>query len=264
MSQILALMSHSDPLMSHTMNSNILSEFMDITGTSKKVATKYLDEANYNLNKAVGDFLGAKVNSKLVQIFEKYNDSSTTIGIDGTLQYLEDMAIEPEDVRSLVLCYFLESPSVGCFRKDAFLRNWDSVGAFSLEQMASYIGGLTESMKKVPEFDKLYAFTFDFLLETPLQKSLAYDLVIDYWKLLFGLIEIDGDSAKRIGQWYEFLESIKRPINKDSYLMFWEFVKEVIMSDPVGMKEYDEMALWPVVIDEYIEYLQENGELGQQ
>lgn len=244
------------------MNRN-LSEFMEITGTSRKTAAKYLEDANNNLNKAVGDFLGSKVNSKLMTIFNKYRDTNTSIGIDGTLQYLEDLGIEPEDVKALILSYFLESESMGSFRKDAFLRNWDGVGAVTVEDMAKYLQLLKAEMCHLSEFQKLYTFTFDFLLENSHQKSLPYDLVIDYWKLLFGLIELDDETRKRIDQWYEFLETVKKPINKDTYLMFWEFVKEVMMVDAKGMKEYDEMASWPVIIDEYIEYLQENGLLGE-
>lgn len=236
---------------------------MEVTGTSKPTATKYLKKNDYDLNKAIDDYLGKKTyNPAISKIFDMYKESDDVISIDGTLQYLQDLGIEPEDIRSLVLSYFLHSPSMGTFNREDFLTAWESVGVVDLKAMTLYITQLTDSMGNIENFDKLYQFTFDYLIETPHQKTLGCDLLMDYWKLLFTLVDLK-ESQFRVDQWYEFLVKTEvRSLTKDSYFMFWEFVKEVIIPDPQTLQGYDEMASWPVVIDEFIEYLQESALLS--
>ncbi|EGV61896.1 Scaffold-type E3 ligase [Yamadazyma tenuis] len=241
------------------MSAKAVNDFMEVTGTSRTTANKYLKKHAYNLNFAVEEYLGKQYNTNLYKLFEKYQETPDKIGIDGTLCYLEDLGIEPEDVRSLVLSHFLESESMGAFSKENFLQKWTEKNISTISQMKTYLNELTKNMATPSEFDELYGFTFNFLLETPTQRSLSPDLLIDYWKLLFDLVPLDEDVLHRIDQWYDFILKQEKPSNKDAYLMFWEFVKEVVKPDPGSLSGYDEMASWPVVIDEFIEYLQENN-----
>lgn len=41
--------------------------------------------------------------------------------------------------------------------------------------------------------------------------------------------------------------------------MFYLFLKEVVLPDPENFKDYDEMAAWPSIVDEYIEYLRDTN-----
>ena len=63
----------------------------------------------------------------------------------------------------------------------------------------------------------------------------------------------------RIEQWFEFVRNeYKRSFLKDSWSMFYLFFKDIIIKDPEKFTDYDEMAAWPSVMDEYFEYLREN------
>lgn len=188
------------------------------------------------------------------------------------MEYLSDLGIEPEDLKSLVLAYFLQSPSMGVFPRASFLSQWHKYKISSIKDMKTFIGtyfrNVINGQDDPKSFQKLYNFTFGFLLENENQKLLDYELVIEYWKLLLPLAFINnpqqGKFNKRLDQWYDFLgNEYKRPFSKDMWSMFYLFVEEVIFVDPVGFKEYDEMAAWPSVMDEYVEYLTE-GELLEQ
>lgn len=249
------------------MNNRVINDFMEVTGTSKPTATKYLKQYEYNFNKALDQYLGKRTaNKQLLVLYEKYSQldqdsDGESIGIEGTLQYLTDLGIEPEDIRSLVLSYFLQSDSMGIIGKDQFLNNWDKVRVFNIKDMVTYIDELTQQMHLIDKFNDLYAYTFNFLLESPNQKLINGDIVVDYWKLLFSLlppeISQNHELFERINQLYDFILEHDKKISKDTYLMIWEFIKEVVIPDPKNLSAYDEMSSWPVLIDEFIEHLQE-------
>lgn len=248
------------------MNNRVINDFMEVTGTSKPTATKYLKQYEYNFNKALDEYLRKRtINKQLLTLYEKYeklDDQPDCIGIEGTLEYLNDLQIEPEDIRSLVLSYFLKCESMGIIGKDQFINNWDQVRIYDVKNMCKYINELTQNMEQIDSFNELYAFTFNFLLETPNQKLINGDILVDYWKLLYSLIPTitNNDHIQlRINQLYEYILNHEKMISKDTYLMLWEFIKEVILTDPIKLSGYDEMSSWPVLIDEFIEYLQEQN-----
>lgn len=212
-------------------------------------------------------------NAKLVSIYEKYQDTNNPqqIDINGTLQYLEDLGFEPEDPKSLTLAYFLESPTMGVFNREAFLNNWTEVQAFNIEEMKEFLDKYQQSVvfngdsENSLHFEKLYNFTFDFLMELETQRLLDYESALDYWKLLLPIViehsnpGVGGSVATRANQWYEFVETVhKRGFSKDSWSMFYIFFRDIVVPDPEHLGEYDEMAAWPSIIDEYVEYLREN------
>lgn len=253
------------------MNNRAINDFMEVTGTSKPTATKYLKQYEYNFNQALDQYLGKRtVNKQLLTLFEKYrqlDNQNQTIGIEGTLAYLADLGIEPEDIRSLVLSHFLQCDSMGIINKDPFVQNWDLVRIYDVGGMTKYITDLTATMLEVEHFDGLYLFTFGFLLEHPNQKLISGEILVEYWQLMFELIPAireNNDVKTRINQLYQYILDQEKKIPKDTYLMIWEFIKEVVVKDPVTMSAYDDMSSWPVLIDEFIEDLQEKGLLQQE
>lgn len=50
------------------------------------------------------------------------------IGIDGTIEYIQDLGLELEDPLVLAIAHLLRSPRVGCFPKSLFLLGWLKAG----------------------------------------------------------------------------------------------------------------------------------------
>lgn len=249
-------------------------QFADVTGCPVNDLTKWLEKNNWKIDEAIDAYLTNKSNSfsskrkqdaKVVAIFDKYKDSEddSIIGIEGTLQYIEDLGFDPDNVITLVLAYFLESPSMGVFYKDKFIQIWSQLKINTIPGMKTYIEqSLYKEQFLLEEsdyFKKVYDFTFEFLMENPGQKVLPYDLAIDYWRLL--LLDRVGlqECGLRLQQWFDFIDSeYKRGFSQDTWRMFYLFVIEILKPDPETLKDYDEMSAWPSAIDEYIEYLREN------
>ena len=56
------------------------------------------------------------------------DSSGDNIGIDGTIKWCEDLAIDPEDVSLLAVACELKSPAVGEWTKSGFVEGWKRLG----------------------------------------------------------------------------------------------------------------------------------------
>ncbi|ODV83360.1 hypothetical protein CANARDRAFT_9760 [[Candida] arabinofermentans NRRL YB-2248] len=260
--------------------SSQVKKFLEFTkSTNAEVANFFLKRCSNQVMAAINDYynnshlaqkfnkessseLSLEIDPRLELLFDKYKDPSPDglgkpfIGIDGTIAYLADLGYEPEDIAVLSLAEFLESPSVGVFKKDAFLKNWTRQGCITLEQMRDFIESqLKVKLKTDPEyFKKIYSFTYKFILE-PKEKNVPYETAIDYWRLMIPI-----EYEKELNTFIEFVETeSKASINKDQWNMLPPFLKHY-KSDP-KMETYDENQSWPVLMDEFVEWLADKGKI---
>lgn len=199
---------------------------------------------------------------KLLAIFDKYKDPQTEIIlIDGTLAYLEDLDIDPENCLSLILAWLLKSPQTGEFHRNDFVQAWAQAGVTDITQMKSYIEAKHQKLISSPtEFANLYNFVFVFIKDAdPRVKLIDYLDAISYWQLLFAQCLFFTPSSKRLEQWYSFVEESKRGISRDLWEMFYKFVLEVINTDPENLSDYDEMSAWHSMMDEFVEWLEDSS-----
>jgi DCN1-like protein 1/2 len=97
-------------------------------------------------------------------------------------------------------------------------------------------------------FTEVYRFTFVFNLPEG-QRLLSLETAAAYWTLLI------QPKFAPFDKWIQFInEEYKKSISKDTWNMFWEFVK--YYNDNNGkLDNYDLGGAWPSVIDEFVEYL---------
>ncbi|KAF8671963.1 Defective in cullin neddylation protein [Rhizoctonia solani] len=97
---------------------------------SKEQALSALKKHNYRLDAAVDAYYQALTDAppaqvstqKLGTLFDKYKDpDSANIGINGTIQWCEDLGVDPEDVSLLAVACELKSPTVGEWTKNGFI-----------------------------------------------------------------------------------------------------------------------------------------------
>ncbi|KAK6205582.1 Cullin binding-domain-containing protein [Scheffersomyces amazonensis] len=271
-------------------------QFVDTTQSTLLIAETYLKKFHNNIDEAVEQYYKdsekdseydiSKFDKKLLKLYQIYQDPSDygKINIEGTMKYLQDLGIEPEDLESLTLAYLLDSNKIGIFEQVNFLKFWSHYKINDIKKMYSFIKKIHQQIinqditkvwliKKNEEeeinFKDVYEYTFSGLLEGDNQNKLDYELSIDYWKLLIPVLinkhnqkfnkSIKDQINIRLNQWYEFLENdYKQSISRDKWNMFYLFVQDIIIPDPINLSEYDEMAAWPTIMDEYILYLRDN------
>ena len=157
----------------------IKSRFVEVTGAGSTEASNWLEEYEWKLEEAIDAYTRPvkkvqKIDGRLEGIFDKYKEKEdgNKIDVEGTIAYLEDLGISPEDMESLSLSFFLKSPSMGCFDRDNFLKRWQEVGAFTLEAMKEYIKRYNEKVKNSESlYYEMYNFAFDFLMTVEGQNS---------------------------------------------------------------------------------------------
>lgn len=204
----------------------------------------------------------------MLLLYDKYRDPQNPdqISIDGTLAYLDDLGVAPEDCRSLTLAFLLELPQTGEFSRTKFLGFWAAHRISSIDAMRLFLDeSHALAMLSPPQFEALYQFCFDFVrgLDSRI-KSISYDDAILYWQLLYGENRNMAPAYARLLQWYEFLELAKKPVSRDLWCMFHKFVVQVVVDDPELLAAYDEMSSWPSAVDEYYEWLVDSELLVQK
>lgn len=245
------------------------AHFRSITNALATDAAATLEKYHWDLQTAVLAFLSDTRHSETVadprveQIFARYSDSndSSTILIEGTLQYLADLGLDPEDARSLTLAYILKSPQTGEFKRADFVATWAAAGASTLPQMRAHLDARHHDIyADLAQFEQFYRYVFDFVRGADSRaKSIPAADSAAYWRLL--LAEGSDKCALRINQWCEFVEETARPVSKDTWNMWYKFYAQVVQPDPQALSGYDEMSAWPSMVDEYMEWLHESGRL---
>lgn len=247
-------------------------QFCSITNALSEVAAKYLEKFHWDIYEATNAYLNKNYSltprtsvapsKALIDLYNKYKDpeDDSLILIDGTLAYLEDLNIDPEDPRSLTLAFLLGSPQTGEFSKARFLEFWAQNRVSSISQMKTLIDNSHKQIKESPQvYEEFYRYCFEFIRGSDTRiKSITHEDAISYWALLFGERKDLASCMERLDQWFQFLRDTKRPISKDTWIMFYKFLTQVVKADPLKLSGYDEMSSWPSMVDEYVEWLREN------
>ncbi|CCE62238.1 hypothetical protein TPHA_0C00820 [Tetrapisispora phaffii CBS 4417] len=264
---------------------SIVREFQQLTSSSNKVARKYLSGNDWNLNYALNEFydqeLGGFVHdvpreypAELIELFERYNNqkyvdgssgNEEDVGIDadGLIQFIEDLGYELEDLTTLCLANVMGCNNLtDCITRNQFLEAWYNKKCSNIKDIKDELETVGENLRSdINYFTYIYNYSFGLITEENM-KSIQIDTAKEYWKLFFG----DGTplhiEKEQLDNWNKFLTiSGKKTITKDEWKMILEFFKK-FPTVTEFKDEYDPMDPWPYIMDEYHEYLEENGKLN--
>jgi DCN1-like protein 1/2 len=120
----------------------------------------------------------------------------------------------------------------------------------SIEKFRAKLPSLRAEIKDDNKFREIYNFAFTWAREKG-QKSLSLETAIGMWQLLFA-----ERNWPLLDHWCQFLQvRHNKAISRDTWAQLLEFVKSI---DP-QLSNYDDEGAWPYLIDEFVEYLTENG-----
>lgn len=188
----------------------------------------------------------------LDKIYKKYKDSEQDlIMAEGIGQFCEDLGVDPSDPVTLVISMYMGASVMGEYTKDEFCKVFQKLNCESVKELVSKIPNLRKELLVPVKFKEVYEFAFGFSREKG-QKSLALDTAIGIWKLLFEI-----HKWPLCDSWCTFLtEKHKKAITKDTWFQVLQFVNQ--FSD--NLNKYDENGAWPYLIDEFVEWHQENNQ----
>lgn len=103
-------------------------------------------------------------------------DSANQTDIDGTLRYLEDLSLAPEDPSVICLAHLLRAPRMGVFERKGWVEGWKGAslrGSDLVSGQKQKVKELDSQMKTDPAYyAEVYRFTFEWGREEG-QKSLG-------------------------------------------------------------------------------------------
>ncbi|XP_023529945.1 DCN1-like protein 2 isoform X1 [Cucurbita pepo subsp. pepo] len=234
-----------------------LQQFMAITGTSEKVAHQALKASEWHLEGAIDVFysqplIKAFTDSRhLEELYSRYKDPYVDMILaDGISLLCNDLQVDPQDIVMLVVSWHMKANTMCEFSKQEFIGGLQALGIDSLERFRERIPYMRSELKDEHKFRDIYNFAFGWAKEKG-QKSLALDTAIGMWQLLFA-----EKQWPLVDHWCQFLQARhNKAISRDTWSQLLEFARTV---DPT-LSNYDAEGAWPYLIDEFVEYLNENG-----
>ncbi|KAM0937639.1 putative defective-in-cullin neddylation protein [Dioscorea sansibarensis] len=234
-----------------------LQQFMAITGSSEKVALQALKASDWHLESAFDIFYsqpqirGVMDTRHLEEFYNRYKDNyADMILVDGISLLCNDLQVEPDDIVMLVLSWHMKAATMCEFSRQEFLTGLQALGADSIGKLRDKMPLMRAELKDEHKFREIYNFAFGWAKEKG-QKSLALDTAIGMWQLLFA-----EKNWPLVDHWCQFLQAKhNKAISRDTWSQLLEFAKTI---DP-SLSNYDAEGAWPYLIDEFVEYLAENG-----
>ncbi|XP_049869297.1 DCN1-like protein 3 [Pectinophora gossypiella] len=195
--------------------------------------------------------------SKINQLFDQYKDSlEDAILAEGIENLCNDLQLNPDDFKVLVLAWKLNASQMCRFTKSEFVHGLKSMKTDSIKNIQLKLNEITNELKKDSEqFKDLYRFTFKFGLDVSTgQRILPSDIAIVLWRLVF-----TNNEPAVLNRWLSYLEKNPhiRGIPKDTWYMFLNFC-EFVGDD---LSSYDDTEAWPSLFDDFVEY--ENDQMNQ-
>ncbi|CAN6545627.1 unnamed protein product [Malus baccata var. baccata] len=234
-----------------------LQQFIMITGASEKVALQALKSSDWHLEGAFDVFysqpqLQTHTDSRhLEELYNRYKDPrADMILVDGISLLCNDLQVDPQDIVMLVVSWHMKAATMCEFSKQEFVDGLESLGIDSLDKFREKIPFMRSELKDEQKFREMYNFAFGWAKEKG-QKSLALDTAIGMWQLLFA-----EKQWPYVEHWCQFLQARhNKAISRDTWSQLLEFARAVDSS----LSNYDAEGAWPYLIDEFVEYLKENG-----
>ncbi|CAD6242441.1 unnamed protein product [Miscanthus lutarioriparius] len=233
-----------------------VQQFMAITGASEKAALQALKASDWHLEGAFDVFYSqpqiAVANTRhLEELYNRYKEpDADMIMVEGISQLCNDLQVDPQDIVMLVISWHMKASTMCEFTRQEFIGGLQSIGVDSIEKLREKLPSLRAELKDDQKFREIYNFAFAWAREKG-QKSLALETAIGMWRLLFA-----ERNWPLIDYWCQFLQvRHNKAISRDTWAQLLEFVKTI---DP-QLTNYDEEGAWPYLIDEFVDYLKENG-----
>jgi len=190
-------------------------------------------------------------------LFDKYaeDDDPMVIGMEGIDTLCTDVGIDAgEDVRGLVLLWKLglAKGRPGQITLEEWQKGCAANNIDSIDKLKAIVPSLDTGFLEHNDFRDLYKFVFQFNREGT-HRTIDREFIISLFEIVFkGTGRVPPE---RLESFTVFLRQYAEgeKVTLDQWMNFLEFGTK----HPTDIDDYDENGAWPIMIDDYVEYLKE-------
>jgi len=235
-------------------------DLISFTGTSEALAIQLLKACEWQLDAAADMFFmgggggaseSASVDaSKITQLFESYREGDQdSIQIAGIERMCADLQVEPTDPVMLLIAWQMRAATMCEFTREEWTRGFVEMGCDSMDGLKASFDEQWQQLDDDDTFRDYYSFCFGFAKDPGYGvRTLPVEVALQMWQLTL------ASRLKPFKEWEEFIEEKQvKAVTKDVWDMLFTFAIDV----DADLSNYDEDGAWPVLIDDFVEWLRE-------
>mmetsp|Transcript_17632 Transcript_17632/g.24490 ORF Transcript_17632/g.24490 Transcript_17632/m.24490 type:complete len:605 (+) Transcript_17632:224-2038(+) len=169
----------------------------------------------------------------------------------GLMEFAKDLGVESDDDPTLlVIAWKLKAEKVWELSKEEFMNGFMINACNSIDKIKAKAKEWKDDLKtNAQHFKQFYNFVFDYLKED--KKVLLTEEAVIAWNLV-----LSSRKWPMFDDFVKFLqEEGKKAISRDAWQQLWHFMQAY----PNDLKQYDSMSSWPIIFDEFYEWVEGKG-----
>jgi DCN1-like protein 4/5 len=196
---------------------------------------------------------------KAEELFGKYQagGGADHVGPDEVVRLCGDLGVAPEDVGVLVLAWHLGAKQMGFFTRAEWLDGMQRLKVETLPQLRARVRAMRAELDDAATLRDVYRFAFVFSRERD-AKVIDAQTADGLLALLLGPpaepagAPVPLPRGRYVQEFREFLKnSAHKSVNMDQWTSFLDFSLTIARD----LSNYDEAGAWPVMLDEFVQYL---------
>ncbi|XP_008677383.1 DCN1-like protein 4 isoform X1 [Zea mays] len=181
---------------------------------------------------------------RIDQFFYTYADNSSVMidpeGIETLCSHLE---VPHTDVRILMLAWKMGCEKQGYFTLDEWRAGLKALRADSISKLKKAFPELVQEVTRPSNFQDFYIYAFRYCLTEDKKKCIEIPVACELLNLVLGL------------QFRPQYQNDYKVINMDQWMGFMRFCNEINFP---SLDNYDSDLAWPLILDNFVEWLREN------